>query len=41
MWAIISVSFIIGVLFVANNLFNKWLNMPGADFNKQYDKTIL
>jgi hypothetical protein len=28
-------------LFTGNKLIDKWLDIPGADFNKLYDKTML
>lgn len=41
MWIVYTSGIIAALLFIANKLLNKWLNVPGADFNKQYDKTIL
>jgi hypothetical protein len=41
MWMLYTGAAIAVLLFIANKLLNKWLNVPGADFNKQYDQTML
>ena len=41
MWFLYTAGAIVGLLFIADKVLNKWLNVPGADFNKQYDQTIL
>jgi hypothetical protein len=41
MWIVYISGIIAALLFIANKLLKKWLNVPGADFNKQYDQTML
>lgn len=41
MWILISIAALLAVLYAANKFIDNWMNVPGADFNKQYDKTML
>lgn len=42
MWTVIAlISFFAAAVLLANKLIDKWMNVPGADFNKMYDKTML
>ncbi len=42
MWKLIFVVTILILSWIAGaKLLNRWLDIPSADFNRQYDKTIL
>ncbi|HEX4957976.1 MAG TPA: hypothetical protein VFV46_07340 [Lacibacter sp.] len=42
MWKLIAlIASLTALALLANKLIDKWMNVPGADFNKMYDKTML
>jgi hypothetical protein len=42
MWKMISIAAgLLFLVFIAGKAFQRWMNAPGIDFNKTYDKTML